>query len=266
MNGTMMIFGSMLFLGFSCSIGCGSVSSSFILGSQIGGEDCNVKSCMRSVMEFSLGKIISLSIMGFLSSIFGMIVLDFVESVYPNSTVWIVRGFTCLLGISILYKFVKKEFMENKEKKSGNLMQSSSDAVETIEKVETVENSSCGSSCSSCSSCPSSCGGGDGKESTMITAKNSAMKGKFFWAGLLYATIPCGPLVACLTYASTMGPILGTLLLASFGVVNSIVPVCVHAAVIGQANTELTRDTPYLMKPLKVLGGGLLIYVGLFVV
>lgn len=287
------VFMTMLFLGFSCSFGCGSVASSFVLGSQIGGEDCSVKSCMNAVTMFSLGKVVSLAIMGFLSSIFGTFVLDFIESVYPNSTIWIVRGFTCLFGVGIVVAALKKEiFLAKNKGKTSSTLENSLEDKETVSVVSETsgcpsagccpssavkaepEVSGCGgcpsskveptqveSLCSSsCSSCSSSCGSKKEKTDKLL------QQGSYFWAGLLYATIPCGPLISTLTYASMMNPILSTLLLASFGVVNSIVPIYLHARIIGMANTELTRDTPFLMRPLKFMGGGLLIYVGLFAV
>ncbi len=237
---TGMIFMSMLFMGFSCSVGCGSVASTFVLGTQIG-EDGSIESCMKAILLFCLGKIVSLAIMGFLSAIFGTIILNYIETVYPNSTIWIVRGVTCMFGIAVIASAFRKK-----------------------EKQQAIETQEAGG-CSSCAGCASSC---SSKQAVATKTKSSEkmMKGSYFFAGLLYATIPCAPLVTTLTYASTMTPILGTALLALFGVVNSIVPVCLHATIIGQANSELAKETPYLMKPLKVLGGGLLMYMGLFVV
>lgn len=237
---TGMIFMSMLFMGFSCSVGCGSVASTFVLGTQIG-ENGSIESCMKAILLFCFGKVVSLALMGFLSSIFGMIILTYIETLYPNSTVWIVRGVTCLFGISVIASAFRKK--------------------EEQAQATDIQGASGCSSCASCSSCSS-------KQAVATKTKSSEkmVKGSYFFAGLLYATIPCAPLVTTLTYASTMTPILGTLLLALFGVVNSIVPVCLHATIIGQANSELAKETPYLMKPLKVLGGGLLMYMGMFVV
>lgn len=228
---TAMIFASMLLMGFSCSMGCGSVSSSFILGTQIGGQG-SVRSCVKAVALFSVGKIIALALMGCLSATFGSIVLNVVEEIYPNSTVWVVRVVTCLFGIFVVLSAVR----------GGG----------------TAPTQTCPSS--ACASCPSMC-----KPKESGKAKRFAARGSYLFAGFLYAIIPCGPLITTLTYASTMSPLLGTLLLTLFGIVNSIVPVGIYAPVIGRANTELGKVTPYLMRPLKVFGGGLLLYVGLFV-
>lgn len=228
---TATIFVTMLLMGFSCSVGCGSVSSSFILGTQIGGKS-SVRDCMKIIAVFSLGKVIAYGCMGLLSSIFGNMVLGYIEDFYPNSTVWLVRIITTLFGISIIYSGLKKK------------------------KVAEVD-SGCGSSCSTCGGCPS-------KAVKPIEPPKFIKRGSYFFAGALYAMIPCSPMIAGLTYASTMNILSGTLLMAFFGMVNSLIPVLLYAPLLSKANDELGRAVPRIMKPLKVFGGGLLLYVGLF--
>lgn len=233
---TGMIFVTMLLMGFSCSTGCGSVSSSFILGTQIG-ETTTIKDCMKTIAIFSLGKVIALGILGFLSAVFGSMVLGYVETIYPNSTVWLVRVITCVFGVGVIYSgLTRKKVTQEGSADSG-----------------------CGSSCASCSGCATKA-----KAIKPLAAKQIAVKGSYFFAGFLYAMIPCSPMILGLTYASTMNVLSATLLLVFFGIVNSFVPVFLYAPVIGKANDELGKMTPRLMKPLKVFGGGLLLYVGLF--
>ncbi|OOB78748.1 MAG: hypothetical protein ATN34_02500 [Epulopiscium sp. Nele67-Bin002] len=218
---TSMIFSSILFMGLTCSLGCSSVSTPFILGSLLG-EGYDVQTSRKAMLLFSLGKVISLSFLGLLSAIFGSIVLTYVEQAYPNTTMWIVRIATLLLGIAILYSALKKD--------------------------------ACGSGCGSC---PSS------KKCGSKSAPNIRKK-SYLFAGALYATIPCAPLVTTLTYASTMTPILAMALAGLFGVVNSIIPILFYASMVGLANTEFTRDAPKFVKYIKITGGIILIYAAIF--
>lgn len=86
----------------------------------------------------------------------------------------------------------------------------------------------------------------------------------YFLAGLLYATIPCGPLLTCLTYASTMNSLTAMLLLGLFGIVNSIIPVFLFASLVGVANTEFTKTSADYLKYIKLSGGLILIYASIF--
>ncbi len=218
------VFLSVSLMGFTCSAGCSSATTPFILGSLLG-EGKDIKESRKAIIFFSLGKIIAYSLFGLLSAIFGSVVLSFIEESYPNITIWIVRVFTALFGVWLIYQALNG-LLSKKEAQS------------------------------SCSSCPSKC--------------NSKKLPKFaeykqFWVyiavGALYAAIPCAPLVTSLTFASTMTPVLGMLLLTVFSVVNSILPVIIYATLVGMANKEFTKKTPKMLNYIKIVGGIVLLYI-----
>ncbi len=227
---TSVIFGTVLFMGFTCSMGCGTVSTPFLLGSLLG-DGGSVAESRRAITLFSIGKIISLMTMGLLTAIFGNIVLTSVETFYPEITVWVIRIATILFGGKILYTTIRYEFLPQKE-----------GAV---------------SPCSSCSGCS--------KATSCDAAVDIKKPNKsYFLAGLLYATIPCGPLITCLTYASTMNLLVAMALLGMFGIVNSIIPVFFFASLVGLANTEFTKYSQRYLKYIKLSGGLILIYAAIF--
>lgn len=228
------IFSTVLFMGFTCSLGCGSVSTPFLLGSLLG-DGTDVSKSRKAITFFSIGKIISLMLMGMLSAIFGNIVLSYVSELYPDITVWIIRIATFLFGSKVLYTTVKHKFLNKK-----------------TEEVTTGCGSGCGGCKSRCSSVP-------------VPKKENPSK-SYFLAGLLYATIPCGPLVTCLTYASTMHVLTAMILLGLFGIVNSIVPVFFLASLVGLANTEFTKNSAAFLKYIQLSGGLILIYASIFLV
>ncbi len=223
---TYMIFSSIIVMGFACSLGCGTVTTPFILGSLLG-EGENIKQSRNAMLIFSLGKVLALGAMGLLSSLFGSTVLSYVETIYPNSTIWIVRFITILFGVWLIYSVFRKSPCAN---------------------------------CSSCKSAPQAFSGIASKP----PSKKYLHKGFYFTTGALYSTIPCGPLVTTLTYASTMTPFLAVLLLVVFGIVNSIIPVFGLASIVGLANTEFKRDAPTYIKYIKIVGGIILILAAIF--
>ncbi len=89
-------------------------------------------------------------------------------------------------------------------------------------------------------------------------------KGFYFGAGALYATIPCVPLISALGYASALSPIPAILLMALFGVVNSIVPVLGYASLVGLANIEFAQKAPMYIKYIRAAGGCVLLAAAIF--
>ncbi len=229
---TSVIFASVLFMGFTCSMGCGTVSTPFLLGSLLG-DGGSVHESRRAITLFSLGKVISLMTMGLLAAVFGNIVLNAVTEIYPEITIWIIRIATIGFGGKILYSTLRYEFFPPKNQPEA--------------------------SCSSCSGCSKASSCGSSTEDAVIKPSKS-----YFLAGLLYALIPCGPLLTCLTYASTMNLMLAMMLLGLFGVVNSILPVFFFASLVGIANTEFTKYSQQYLKYIKLSGGLILIYAAIF--
>ncbi len=217
------IFLNVSIMGFTCSAGCSSATTPFILGSLLG-EGRDIKESRKAIIFFSLGKIVAYSIFGLLSAIFGSVILSFIEESYPNITIWIVRVITALFGAWIIYQAING----------------------LVSKKE---------SCSSCSTCPTKCSSNKRPKLTEY---------KQFWVyigvGALYAAIPCAPLVTSLTFASTMTPVVGMLLLTVFSVVNSILPVIIYATLVGIANKEFNKITPKMLNYIKIVGGVILLY------
>ncbi|OON99334.1 MAG: hypothetical protein ATN35_13120 [Epulopiscium sp. Nele67-Bin004] len=232
---TSMIFASILFMGLGCSMGCGTVNTPFMLGSLLG-DGHDIHESRRAMMLFSLGKVVALSMYGLLAATFGTIVLDAIESVYPSATRWIIQIATFALGARIIYLTLKKP------------------AEET-----TVSSAEAGCAPSSCASCKSGCG----PKPTPVKSTKKMPK-SYFFAGMLYSAIPCAPLSTSLIYASTMTPLMGMLLLGSFGIVNSIIPVFVYASLIGIANREFSENSKKYLKYVKLSGGIILIFAAIF--
>ncbi len=221
---TLTIFFTVAVMGLACSFGCSTVTTPFILGSLLG-EGKDMRAGRKAIAIFSLGKILSLAVMGLLASIFGSTVLAYIESIYPNSTIWIVKALTFAFGLWIIYTVFKK------------------------------------SPCSNCSSCSSSAT----QNSSLTPLTPSKFHTGFYFAtGALYSTIPCAPLVTTLAYASTMSPPVAVLLLTAFGIVNSIVPVLGLASIVGLANTEFKRDAPNYLKYIKIAGGVILMLAAIY--
>lgn len=232
---TSLIFATVLFMGFTCSFGCGTVTTPFMLGSLLG-DGRTIEESRRAITMFSVGKVVSLMVMGLLAAIFGNIVLTSVEQIYPDLTIWIIRILTAFFGIKILYQTIKQDFLPTKGQE---------------------EASSC-SSCSGCSKSKAMTCGGDSAEGIGKIPKS------YFLAGLLYATIPCGPLLTTLTYASTMNILVAVLLLGLFGIVNSIVPVFFFASLVGMANSEFEKTSKKFLKYIKLSGGVILLYAAIY--
>lgn len=278
---TLTIFSTMMIMGLTCSLGCGTVATPFILGSLLG-EGKDIAESRRGILIFSLGKVMTYALFGLAASLFGAVILGFVEELYPNATIWLVRGVTFFLGA----KIIASSLSEKKEK----VEESVEEPVET--KMEVI--SSCGgcpsqtvtTACCPSGGCPSQqtteispapetassgcsgCGSGGGCTTSPKAEQSKVLahKGSFFWAGALMASIPCGPLLTALTFASTMDVFTGTLLLFCFGVANSIFPVLFYASLVGLANREFHRDAPTMVRHTKHMGGAILMYAAIFMV
>lgn len=268
---TATIFATVLLMGFSCSIGCGAISTPFILGSLLA-DSGTITQSRRAVFVFSIGKVISLIVMGLLSAIFGSILLSYIEVLYPNATVWVIKIATILFGGKILYTTLKNDFttQEDVDTKSIDITRNNITQIKyenSYANFGDMNNMTTTSNCAS-NTTKSGCGGCKSKSKCGVIPQEILTEEKipksYFLAGLLYATIPCGPLVTCLTYASTMNPVLAMLLLGLFGIVNSILPVIFLSHIVGMANTEFKTKSIGMIKYIKLSGGLILIYAALF--
>lgn len=211
------IFFTVIIMGFGCGIGCGSLSTPILAGKMIG-EARTTKQCMTAAGIFSLGKIVMYMILGGLSSIFGGIVIENLQMIYPGISRNVFKIIGILFGIIIIAGTFKS------------------------------------SKCSACKSCSS----------------NSIFLSKFkdssyFMIGVIYAVIPCSPLIIALTYAAGMNIIEALLLMLCFGVVNSIFSVIIYAPVIGSIIKSMKRDIYQYYKWIQRFAASMLIGMAVFI-
>lgn len=63
-----MIFSTVLLTGAGCGVGCGSISTPFLISRMVG-EQRGTKECMQASGLFLIGKLCMLSVLGLLSSL-----------------------------------------------------------------------------------------------------------------------------------------------------------------------------------------------------
>ncbi|MGN0143623.1 MAG: sulfite exporter TauE/SafE family protein [Clostridium sp.] len=102
-----MIFFTVIIMGFGCGIGCGSVSTPILAGKMIG-EARTTKQCMTATGIFSFGKILMYMILGLLSAIFGSIVGEHLQTVYPRIITYTFKIVNIIFGIIIVVSALKK--------------------------------------------------------------------------------------------------------------------------------------------------------------
>ncbi|MCM1988347.1 sulfite exporter TauE/SafE family protein [Oceanirhabdus seepicola] len=218
---TSLAFGTALLtaiaIGLGCGIGCGSISTPFII-TKLLGDQKNSKESIFALLSFVFGKVITLVILGALTSIIGGEVLSLISGVLPFDLSIFFRLACILFGLSILYKTIKK-----KDK--------------------------CASKCAGCNS--------------GILEKPSLWKTQsYFLSGVLYALTPCPPLTAVLIYAVTINPLSAAILLAVFGLANSITPLVIYAPLTGYIVVRMKKEIPKYIGGVQILAGVLLIILG----
>lgn len=87
----------------------------------------------------------------------------------------------------------------------------------------------------------------------------------YFVIGLIYAVIPCSPLIIALTYAAGMSPALAALLMLCFGVVNSIFSVIIYAPIVGVIISKMQEEIPEYYRWIQVLSAIMLIGMAIFI-
>lgn len=218
---TSLAFGTALLtaiaIGLGCGFGCGSLSTPFII-TKLLGDQKNSKESIFALLSFTLGKIVTLVMLGVLTSIIGGEVLGLISDILPFDLSIFFRLACILLGLSILYKSIKKK---NK----------------------------CASKCNGCGS--------------VILKKTSIWKTpSYFLSGVLYALTPCPPLTAVLIYAVTINPLSSAILLAVFGLANSITPLIIYTPLTGYIVVRMKKEIPKYIGRIQILAGVLLIILG----
>lgn len=108
--------------------------------------------------------------------------------------------------------------------------------------------------CSSCRQCKSN-------RIIFDKFKNSS----YFVIGIVYAVIPCSPLIVALTYAAGMSVCSALLLMLCFGVVNSIFSVIIYAPVVGTIIKRIKQDIPDYYKWIQLFSAVMLIGMSIFI-
>lgn len=103
-----MIFCTVMITGLGCGLGCGSLSTPMLIGRMIG-EARTTKECIIATGIFSLGKILMYMILGFFSALFGNMILENVQKVYPSITQNVFRLMSIVFGTLILINTLKKK-------------------------------------------------------------------------------------------------------------------------------------------------------------
>ncbi len=108
--------------------------------------------------------------------------------------------------------------------------------------------------CGSCKQC--------GRSNRLLSKfKNSS----YFVIGLIYAVIPCSPLIIALTYAAGMNPVLAGLLMLCFGVVNSIFSVVIYAPMVGTIIGKMQEEIPQYYKWIQCFAALMFIWMAVFI-
>lgn len=97
-----MIFSTVLLTGIGCGVGCGSISTPFLISRMVG-EQRGAKECVQASGLFLIGKLCMLSVLGLLSSLLGGVILTNIQSLYPNVTKWIFRALLACTAALLLY-------------------------------------------------------------------------------------------------------------------------------------------------------------------
>lgn len=101
-------FLTVIAMGLSCGIGCGSISTPFII-TRVLGEEKNTKQSFKAVLFFTFGKILMLGFLGFSTSLLGIAVLNILMEALPFDVQYLFNILCFLFGCSIIYNAFKNK-------------------------------------------------------------------------------------------------------------------------------------------------------------
>lgn len=217
------MYGIALAMGLSCSAGCGSVSTPF-LTAYVLGKGKNLKSSMKATVLFSMGKIIIMGILGFLTSYLSRELISKGITLLGVDITAIFSIFTLLVGLYLIYTFFKPKKCSGCKGSSKHKETISLDMNERVN-IETNED---------------------------ITKKEAIM---LFSAGAAYGITPCLPLITMLGTALTLAPIEATLLLLFFGTVTCVTPAIIQSVVAGIVAPRAKKDLASKFRYITALAG-----------
>lgn len=203
-------------VGLGCGVGCGSIATPFII-TKLLGDQKDTKQSFFAYINFALGKIMTLIILGIVTSLIGSEIISILSHKLPFDLSIFFRIACIVFGLSIIYKTIKK---------SGK----------------------CHSKCKGCNE--------DIKKASFWYTPS------YFLSGALYALTPCPPLTFVLVYAATINPMAAALILAIFGLANSITPLLIYAPITGFIVIKMKQEICKFTTPIQVLAGIMLVVLG----
>lgn len=211
-----VIFLTVILTGFGCGIGCGSLSTPLVFGQMIR-EKRTQKECIAAMLIFTAGKVIMYTFLGILAAVFGNILIDQLQGIYPNITKNLFRLVSVLLGGIMLYEAFHKK------------------------------------NCQGCKQCR-------GNTKVFGPIKRTS----YFVYGILYALMPCSPMLLVLTYAVGFKIYQAGLLLLCFGLANSLFSLIIYAPLLGTIISRMKTELPYQYKWIQAFSAVVIMFLPFF--
>lgn len=219
-------------LALGCGIGCGSLISP-VLSSYIIGKNLNLKSGLSSLLVFSLGKIISMVLLGILVSIFATNFIDIDSSFYGIPFSNFFSLFIAILGVKIIYDVIKRN------KKKDCVSSKKCDKIDPLTIYKHDKNI----------------------KTSYLQIWDYCL---LFLSGAAYGITPCVPLVSLLVYCVDLSVLQAVSLMSLFGIVSIISPAIISTIFATLINKGISKDFKGMNLELRFLSGILLLLVGIF--
>lgn len=210
-----------LTLGLSCGVGCGSVVTPFMT-SYVIGKQKSQKDCFKSILVFSLGKILIMMALGAITALIGESAIEVVQIYIPFQLNYLFNVVMVLLGIYIVSKSLKKK--------------SCSQCTKISVKIDVPDR-----------------GYNEKKEKDMVP---------LFMSGVIYGITPCAPLGIMLTTTIGIGIIKGALLLGFFGLITCLSPAIIQVFIAGLMIPMMKKEIPEKIHWISLFAGCLMICLG----
>lgn len=156
------------------------------------------------------------------------------------------------MALGVLAALFGSIVIEGIEEILPNIMQNVFRIVSVFFGLVIIRNAFKKDKCSTCKQCR-------GTNKLLSKFKDSS----YFVIGLIYAVIPCSPLIIALTYAAGMDPVLASILMLCFGVVNSIFSVVIYAPIVGTIIGKMQEEIPQYYKWIQVFAALMFMWMAL---
>jgi len=211
-----------LTLGLSCGAGCGSVVTPFMTSYVIGRQK-NKKEVFKSMLIFSLGKILIMMILGGLTAAIGQNMIELLGGYVPFHLNYLFNGVMVLFGIYLVYSSLKVR---------KSCKGCSANAVE-------IEVS------------------GQGYNKKSIREYIA-----LFVSGVVYGITPCAPLGIMLATVMGKGMAGGALLLGFFGSITCLSPALIQIFIAGLIIPKMKQEIPLKIHWISFVSGCIMIFLG----